>query len=87
MYNKIQAVAVKISLQKSITMSLYFTLSQDIDREDQDDLFAQFLSSTLLLENYFAHSDLLGCHDTDTTIINTADFIWRHCLFNDKSHV
>ena len=77
---KIQALVVKIFVL-SVPV---FSVSLDIDREDQDDLFAQLLSSALFLEKYFAHSDLLGCHDTNTTIINMADFIWRHCLFNDK---
>ena len=84
----IQAVAVKISLHKCITVcSLYFPPSQDIDKEDLEDLIAQLPSPTQLLGDFNAHNDLWGCHDTNTNGIIIEDFIGRHglCLFNDKS--
>ena len=84
----IQAVAVKISLHKCITVcSLYFPPSQDIDRDALDNLFAQLPSPTLLLGDFNAHNDLWGCRDTNANGNTMEDFIGRHglCLFNDKS--
>ena len=86
--SNIQAVAVRLSLHKCITVcSVYFPPSQDIDRRDLDALFAQLPSPTLLLGDFNAHSDLWGCHDTNTNGITVEDFIARHglCVFNDKS--
>ena len=81
----LQAVAVSISLNKTITLcSIYLPPRLQIDIEKLDHLIDQLQKPFILMGDFNPHHTLWGCTDTNDKI---EDFITKHdlVLLNDKS--
>lgn len=85
----IQAVAVRLSLHKPITLcSLYLPPSSPLCSTELDDLIAQLPTPVLLLGDFNSHSTLWGCGSLNTRGKIIEDFINNNnlCLLNNKSY-
>ena len=84
----LQAVAVSVSLNKTITLcSVYLPPSLQIDTKKLDHLIDQLPKLFLLMADFISHHTLRGCKDTNDKGRTIADSINRHylVLINDKS--
>jgi len=84
----LQAVAVKISLHKPVTLcSIYLPPGHVLDIRDLDGLMDQIDGPFILLGDFNGHNVLWGCDDNNDRGKKLEDFIDNHrlCLFNDKS--
>ena len=85
---KLQATAVRISLNKTITVcSLYLPPRESIDTAALDDLISQLPKPFLLVGDFNAHNTLWGCCDDNPKGRLLENFFSLNdlCLFNDKS--
>ena len=84
----LQAVAVSVSLNKTITLcSVYLPPSLQIDIQKLDHLIDQLPKPFLLMGDFNSHHTLWGCTNTNDKGRTIEDFINRHdlVLLNDKS--
>src|SRR6266516_5737769 len=84
----LQAMAVKISLHRPITLcSIYLSPNTNIDTADLDAVVSQLPSPILLLGDFNAHSPLWGCNALDDRGKICEDLINRHnlCILNSKT--
>ena len=84
----LQAVAVRVHLHKTITVSsLYIPPKYKLNSKELDELFNQLPSPVLLLGDFNAHSDIWGCNNTDNRGKQIIDFISQHdlCILNNKT--
>lgn len=86
--SKLQAVAVRTTLHKTITIcSLYIPPKQNVTDRELDSLLGELPSPVLLLGDFNAHSNIWGCKHTDNKGQQVENFLSRHdlCLLNDQS--
>ena len=77
----LQAVAVNISLNKTITAcSIYLPPSLPIDIKKLDHLIDQLPKPFILMGDFNSHNTFWGCKDTNDKGRNIEDFITRHDL-------
>ena len=84
----LQAVAVSVSLNKTITLcSVYLPPSLQIDIQKLDHLIDQLPKPFLLMGDFNSHHTLWGCTNTNDKGRTIEDFINTHdlVLLNDKS--
>ena len=84
----LQAVAVSISLNKTITLcSVYLPPRLQIDIEKLDHLIDQLPKPFILMGDFNSHHSLWGCTDTNDKGRTIEGFITKHdlVLLNDKS--
>ncbi|KAL5008969.1 hypothetical protein ScPMuIL_014550, partial [Solemya velum] len=84
----LQAVAVRVTLHKTITVcSLYLPPSSTINISDLDHLVTQLPTPFMLLGDFNGHNYLWGCRDINAKGKLIEDFISKHnlCLFNNKT--
>ena len=84
----LQAVAVNISLNKTITLcSVYLPPRLPIDVKKLDDLIDQLPEPFILMGDFNAHHTLWGCIDTNDKGRIIEDFVTKHdlVLLNEKS--
>ena len=84
----LQAVAVNISLNKTITVcSIYLPPSLPIDIKKLDHLIDQLPNPFILMGDFNSHHTLWGCANTNDKGRIIEDFVTRHdlVLINDKS--
>ena len=84
----LQAVAVNISLNKTITLcSVYLPPSLPIDVKKLDHLVDQLPEPFILMGDFNSHHTLWGCIDTNDKGRIIEDFVAKHdlVLLNDKS--
>ncbi|MEN8173077.1 MAG: reverse transcriptase domain-containing protein [Chloroflexota bacterium] len=85
---QLQAVAVSLSLHKTLTIcSVYLPPGPPIDPTDLDDLVEQLPPPFLILGDFNAHNKMWGDDRPDHRGKQIEDLINRHnlCIFNDKS--
>ena len=85
---KLQAVAVRITLHKTITLcSIYIPPSSKLTIKDLDNLVEQLPSPYILLGDFNGHNPLWGCDDYNTKGRLLERFIDAQalCLYNDGS--
>ena len=83
---KLQAVAVNVSLHKSITVCNVY-IPQRFNNAQSDNLVNQLPAPFLFIEDFNAHSDLCGCSSSDS-LGNKVEHLLESsniCLLNDKS--
>ena len=86
--SSLQAVAVSISLNKTITLcSVYLPPSSPIDIKKVDNLIYQLPKPFILMGDFNSHHTLWGCTNTNDKGRIIEDFITKHdlILLNDKS--
>ena len=85
---ELQAVAVKVSLHKTITVyNAYIPPCFNVAQSDLDNLVNQLPAPFYLLERFDAHSDLWGCSSSNS-LGNKVEHLLESsniCLLNDKS--
>ena len=84
----LQAVAVNISLNKTITLcSVYLPPSLPIDVKKLDHLVDQLPEPLILMGDFNSHHTMWGCIDTNDKGRIIEDFVAKHdlVLLNDKS--
>lgn len=84
----LQATAVRISLNKTITVCcLYLPPSQPLNVDALQNLISQLPKPFLLVGDFNSHNTLWGCDDTNQRGRWIEDFIFDNalCLLNDKS--
>ena len=84
----LQAVAVSISLNKTVTLcSVYLPPSSAIDARKLDNLINQLPKPFILMGDFNFHHSLWGSTDTNDKGRNIEEFITKHdlVLMNDKS--
>ena len=84
----LQAVAISISLNKTITLcSVYLPPSSPIDIKNLDHLIDQLPKPVILMGDFNSHHRLWGCLDTNDKGRTIEEFITKHdlVLLNDKS--
>ena len=85
---ELQAVAVKVSLFKTITVcNVYIPLYFNVAQSDLDNLVNQLPASFLFIGDFNAHSDLWGCSSSDSLGNKVKHLLESSniCLLNDKS--
>ena len=85
----LQATAVKITLNKTITLcSVYLPPSMPLSSDGLQELVAQLPKPFLMVGDFNAHNTLWGCGDTDRKGRQLEEFISEQdlCICNDKSH-
>ena len=85
-----QAVAVSISLNKTVTLcSVYLPPSSPIDARKLDNLINQLPKPFILMGDFNSHHSLWGCTDTNDKGQNIEEFITKHdlVLMNNKSSI
>jgi ribonuclease HI len=85
----LQAVAVSVTLHKTITVcSLYLPPNTIINKTDLDNLVEQLPSPFVILGDFNGHSPVWGCADSNSRGDDIEDFLSVNnlCLLNDKSH-
>ena len=84
----LQAVAVSISLNKTITLcSVYLPPSSPIDIKKLDHFIDHLPKTFILIGDFNSHHTLWGCTDTNDKGPIVEDFITKHdlVLLNDRS--
>ena len=85
---ELQAVAVKVSLHKTITVcNVYIPPSLNVAQSDLDNLVNQLPAPFLFIGDFNAHSALWGCSSSNS-LGNKVDHLLESsniCLLNDKS--
>ncbi len=84
----LQAVAVRVTLHKTITVcSLYLPPNDVVDIATLDNLITQLPQPYIILGDLNGHSPLWGCSNLNNRGKIIEDFIGKNdlCLFNDKS--
>ena len=83
----LQAVAVRITIEKTITVcSLYLPPGTSVVQTDLDDLVRQLPAPYIVLGDFNGHNTLWGSKDTNRRGKTIEDFINANnlCIFNDK---
>ena len=85
---ELQAVAVKVSLHKTITVcNVYIPPRFNVAQSDLDNLVNQLPAPFLFIGDFNAHSDLWGCSSSNS-LGNKVEHLLESsniCLLNDKS--
>ena len=85
----LQAVAVSVSLNKTITLcSIYLPPNTAIDVKKLDDLVDQLPKPFILMGDFNSHHTMWGCANTNKKGQTLENFVTEHnlVLFNDKSY-
>ena len=85
----LQAIAIKTSLNKSITIcSIYIPPNKRINQNDLENLLFQLPQPSIICSDFNGHSELWGCSDTNDRGKILADFISENnlCLSNSNQH-
>ena len=85
--SNIQAVAVRVTLHKPITLcSINIPPSSNLNLRELNDLYEQLPSPVILLGDLNGHNILWGCSDTNERGRKIEDFISDQnlCIVNDK---
>ena len=87
LYTELQAVAVKVSLHKTITVcNVYIPSCFNVAQSDLDNLVNQLPAPFLFICDFNAHSDLWGCSSYDSFGIMVEHLEFTNiCLLNDNS--
>ena len=84
---ELQAVDVKVSLHKTITVcNVYIPFHFNVAQSDIDNLVNQFPAPFLFIGDFNAHSDLWGCSSSNS--LDKVEHLLESsniCLLNDKS--
>ena len=84
---KLQAIAVSVTLHRTITIcSIYIPPNDNINETELDNLLQQLPKPYILMGDFNSHNELWGCRDTNSKGRNMESFINRNniCLYNNN---